>query len=87
MPDSSQRFLDYAPAPESTSILRLRDTYGLFIDGDFVAGSGKSFATISPATEKKLAISSADAKDVDRAVAAAQSLRPYLVHDERRRPR
>src|SRR3954471_11887501 len=67
------RFLDYAPAPESTSILHLKKSYGLFIDGDWVEGRGQSFATISPATEKKIAtIASASAKDVDVAVAAAR---------------
>ncbi|HWH27085.1 MAG TPA: aldehyde dehydrogenase family protein [Pseudolysinimonas sp.] len=66
-------FLDYAPAPESTSILRLRPSYGLFIDGDFSDGSGAEFTTISPATEQPIArIASADAGDVDRAVAAAR---------------
>ena len=29
----------YAPAPESRSILHLKPSYGLFIDGDWVAGS------------------------------------------------
>jgi len=73
MPASETRFLDYAPAPESTSILNLKDSYGLFIDGEFVTGNGKPFATISPATEKKIAeIAYADAQDVDRAVAAAR---------------
>jgi hypothetical protein len=28
---------EYAPAPESTDHVRLRDRYGLFIGGDFVA--------------------------------------------------
>src|SRR4051812_30920665 len=69
----TSRFLDYAPAPESTSILHLQKSYGLFIDGAFVKGHGASFATISPATEKKIAtIASASAKDVDVAVAAAR---------------
>ncbi|MCR6711628.1 MAG: aldehyde dehydrogenase family protein [Demequina sp.] len=73
MAPSKQRFLDYAPAPESSSILHLKDSYGLFIDGEFVDGSGKAFSTISPATEKKIAeIAYADPKDVDRAVAAAR---------------
>jgi len=73
MTATETRFLDYAPAPESASILNLRDSYGLFIDGDFVPGSGKPFAAISPATEKKIAeVAYADAQDVDRAVAAAR---------------
>ena len=29
MAPSKQRFLDYAPAPESSSILPLKDSYGL----------------------------------------------------------
>jgi aldehyde dehydrogenase (NAD+) len=67
-------FLDYAPAPESASILKLKSEYGLFIDGDFVDGNGTSFATINPATEEHLAtMQSADEADVDRAVRAARA--------------
>src|SRR5476651_947281 len=66
-------FLEYAPAPESTAILNLKDSYGLFIDGEFVPGHGTPFATISPATEKHIAtIANANAADVDTAVAAAR---------------
>jgi acyl-CoA reductase-like NAD-dependent aldehyde dehydrogenase len=66
-------FLEYAPAPESPAILHLKKDYGLFIDGDFVAGHGKPFATISPATEKHIAtIANANAGDVDTAVKAAR---------------
>jgi aldehyde dehydrogenase (NAD+) len=73
MTDISTRFLDYAPAPESTAILHLRQSYGLFIDGEFTDGHGAPFATISPATEAKIAdIASADAQDVDAAVSAAR---------------
>ena len=66
-------FLEYAPAPESQSILHLQKSYGLFIGGEFVKGHGTPFASISPATEEKIAeISTANAKDVDVAVAAAR---------------
>ena len=66
-------FLEYAPAPESTSILKLKSDYGLFIDGEFVEGTGTPFATISPATEKHIAtIAHASSADVDRAVASAR---------------
>ena len=69
----SMSFLDYAPAPESTAILNLRDSYGLFIDGEFVPGHGTPFATISPATEKHITlIANATAADVDTAVGAAR---------------
>lgn len=66
-------FLEYAPAPESTALLNLKDSYGLFIDGQFVDGSGDGFTTISPATEQRIAeIATASDADVDRAVAAAR---------------
>src|SRR5438477_3965169 len=47
----------------------------LFINGDFVdAKSGKTFATINPATEEKIAdVASAGAEDVDTAVKAARA--------------
>ena len=66
-------FLDYAPAPESTAILNLRSSYGLFIKGEFVDGHGAPFQTISPATEVPIAeIANANPADVDAAVAAAR---------------
>ena len=66
-------FRDYAPAPESTAILNLRPSYGLYIDGQWTDGRGGSMTTISPATEKSIAeISLADGSDIDRAVAAAR---------------
>jgi acyl-CoA reductase-like NAD-dependent aldehyde dehydrogenase len=66
-------FLEFAPAPESTSVLNLRPSYGLFINGEFVDGHGDSITTISPATEKPIAeIAHANAHDVDLAVAAAR---------------
>lgn len=66
-------FLEYAPAPESRAILNLKPEYGLFIDGEFRAGSGEPFATISPADESHIAtIASATEGDVDAAVAAAR---------------
>src|SRR5579875_1664134 len=63
---------EYAPAPEARSIVTLRDSYGLFIGGEFTAGSSV-FKTISPATEEVLAeVTHAGPEDVDRAVAAAR---------------
>ena len=67
-------FLEYAPAPESTSILKLQKSYGLFINGEWVDGGDTSYTTISPSTEKPIAeIAHASAKDVDRAVSAARA--------------
>jgi aldehyde dehydrogenase (NAD+) len=64
---------EYAPAPEATDHITLRDSYGLFIGGRFVEPhSKKRFATINPATEEVLAeVPEADAVDVDLAVKAA----------------
>jgi acyl-CoA reductase-like NAD-dependent aldehyde dehydrogenase len=63
----------YAPAPESRSIVDIKPSYGLFIDGDFVDGTGKPFKTISPSTEEVLAeIAEASDADVDLAVKAAR---------------
>ena len=64
---------EYAPAPESRSVVDLQPSYGLFVDGEFVDGGGSSFKTVNPATEEVLAeVAEADASDVDRAVAVAR---------------
>ncbi|MFC7502864.1 aldehyde dehydrogenase family protein [Nocardioides sp. CPCC 206347] len=64
---------EYAPAPESRSIVDIKASYGLFIDGEFVDGRGSSFKTINPATEETLAeIAEASDADVDLAVKAAR---------------
>jgi aldehyde dehydrogenase (NAD+) len=65
---------EYAPAPESRSIVDIRPSYGLFIGGEFVSGSGgERFKTVNPATEEVLAeVVEAGPSDVDAAVAAAR---------------
>ncbi|MEJ7630593.1 MAG: aldehyde dehydrogenase family protein, partial [Nocardioidaceae bacterium] len=64
---------DYAPAPESRSVVDLRSSYGLFIDGEFVEGHGRGFKSVSPASEEVLAeVSEASDADVDLAVRAAR---------------
>jgi aldehyde dehydrogenase (NAD+) len=65
---------EYAPAPESRSIVDIKPSYGLFVDGDFVdATEGTPFKTVNPATEEVLAeVVAAGPADVDRAVAAAR---------------
>ena len=64
---------EFDPAPE-TADPKLKARYDLFINGQFTtAKSGKTFATINPANEQKLAdIAQADASDVDAAYQAAQ---------------
>ena len=73
-------FLDYAPAPESQAILNLQSDYGLFIDGEFVAGRGTPFSTINPATEEPIeSIAMGGAEDVDAAVARPEAGRTLTV--------
>src|SRR5215468_3012292 len=66
---------EYAPAPESRSIVDIRSSYGLFINGSFVdAAGGGSRKTVNPATEEVLAeVAEAGESDVDSAVAAART--------------
>ncbi len=65
---------EYAPAPESRSIVDIRSSYGLFINGTFVdTSSGGSRKTVNPATEEVLAeVAEAGEADVDAAVGAAR---------------
>ncbi|MFI8243257.1 aldehyde dehydrogenase family protein [Streptomyces sp. NPDC085866] len=65
---------EYAPAPESRSVVDIAPSYGLFIDGEFTeAADGKVFKTVSPSTEEVLSeVAQAGEADVDRAVKAAR---------------
>jgi aldehyde dehydrogenase (NAD+) len=65
---------EYAPAPESREIVRLKDRYGLFVNGREVESSdGAWFTTVDPATEQPLAeVARATEVDVDRAIRAAR---------------
>ncbi|MFZ1879529.1 MAG: aldehyde dehydrogenase family protein [Gaiellaceae bacterium] len=62
----------YAPAPESTDIVRLRERYGLYIGGEWLDAK-EHFTTISPRDESPLAeVGQASVADVETAVAAAR---------------
>jgi len=64
---------EYAPAPESRDIARLRPSYQIFVNGRFRDGSGEAVKTINPADETPLAeIAEAGPSDVDDAVRAAE---------------
>src|SRR5258708_28236006 len=65
---------EYTPAPESRAIVSLRESYGLFIGGEFTPGmEGRTFKTISPATEEVLAeVTEAGTADMDPAVTYAR---------------
>ncbi|MFE2374888.1 aldehyde dehydrogenase family protein [Streptomyces sp. NPDC059398] len=65
---------EYAPAPESRSVVDIAPSYGLFIDGEFTeSADGKVFKTVSPSTEEVLSeVARAGTADVDRAVQAAR---------------
>jgi aldehyde dehydrogenase (NAD+) len=66
---------DYAPAPESPSIVDIQPSYGLFIGGEMVDPvDGTRFKTVNPATEEVLSeVVAAGPRDVDRAVDAARA--------------
>ncbi|HET6877106.1 MAG TPA: aldehyde dehydrogenase family protein [Jatrophihabitans sp.] len=64
---------DYAPAPESRDIARLRPSYQIFVGGEFRDGAGDSIKTINPADEEPLAeVAEAGPSDVEDAVRAAR---------------
>ncbi len=64
----------YDPAPESTSVVNLHASYGLFIDGEFTEPSShEHFVTLNPANEELLAtIAQSSEADIDRAVRSAR---------------
>src|SRR3984957_9909902 len=64
---------EYAPAPESRDIARLKSSYQIFVDGQFRDGAGPATKTINPADEQPLAeVAEAGPSDVDDAVIAAR---------------
>jgi aldehyde dehydrogenase (NAD+) len=64
---------DYAPAPESRDIARLKPSYQIFVNGEFRDGAGEAIKTINPADEEPLAeVAEAGPVDVDDAVRAAR---------------
>jgi aldehyde dehydrogenase (NAD+) len=69
---------DYAPAPESPDHIRLRDSYGLFIGGDFRDPiDGRRVATLNPATEEPVAeVAFAGEADISSAVESAREAQP-----------
>jgi len=69
----------YAPAPESTAIVDISSSYGIFVDGAFVEPvDAPRFKTVNPATEEVLSeVCQAGAPEVAAAVAAARR-----AHDE-----
>jgi aldehyde dehydrogenase (NAD+) len=62
----------YAPAPESTEIVELRERYGLYVGGEWL-DAREHYTTLSPRDESPLAeVAQASAGDVETAVAAAR---------------
>jgi len=71
----TRAFTQYAPAPESSKVVTLKEKYDHYINGEFVAPSSKTYMdSINPATGKVLAkVAVGNQKDVDLAVAAARA--------------
>ncbi|MDQ6658344.1 MAG: aldehyde dehydrogenase family protein [Actinomycetota bacterium] len=64
---------DYAPAPESAAVGRVKERYQMYVGGKFIDGSGEDLKTINPATEAALAVvSAASTTDVNTAIAVAR---------------
>src|SRR3984885_1801309 len=64
---------EYAPAPESREIARLKPSYQIFVNGEFRDGSSEPVKTINPADETPLAeVAEAGPTDVDDAIRAAR---------------
>src|ERR1051325_7455573 len=62
----------YAPAPESTEIVKLRERYGLYIGGEWIEPA-EHFTTIAPRDESPLAeVGQASPADVQNAVGTAR---------------
>ena len=66
--------IEYAPAPESRSVVDIAKVYGHFINGEFVEPvEGGNYVTINPATEAALStIAEGSDADIDAAVKAAR---------------
>src|SRR6476620_201319 len=69
---------DYAPAPESADHVRLRDSYDLFVGGEWIApDDGRRVPSINPATEEPVAdVAFGGERDIASAVAAARAAQP-----------
>src|SRR5699024_8742295 len=65
---------EYDEAPQSSDNAKIKNEYGLFIDGEFRNPTkGQQMPSINPATEEELSsIAIATQQDVDKAVKAAQ---------------
>lgn len=64
---------EYAPAPESRSIVDVKPSYGLFVNGEWVDGEVRN-KTVNPANEEVLAeVAWATESEVDNAVRAART--------------
>src|ERR1700722_16881099 len=64
---------EYAPAPESRDIARLRPSYQIFVNGEFRDGGSEPVKTTNPADETPLAeVAEAGPADVGDAIRAAR---------------
>ncbi|QGN35182.1 aldehyde dehydrogenase family protein [Microlunatus sp. Gsoil 973] len=71
--ESSSIDWEYAPAPESEAIGRVKDRYLPFIDGKFIEGGGDDLVTVNPGRDEPLStVSTVDEADLDNAVRAAR---------------
>jgi aldehyde dehydrogenase (NAD+) len=74
-PERTRLTWDYSPAPESADHVRLRESYGVFVGGEFAdPRSGKAAPTVNPATEESIAkVAIAGEEDIAHAIETARS--------------
>jgi len=87
MAKKTTKLFEYAPAPESRDIARLKPSYQIFVNGAFRDGSGEAVKTINPADETPLAeVAEAGPSDVEDAVRAARKAfdGPWSAESRRR---
>ncbi len=77
-PERTRLTWDYSPAPESADHVRLRDSYDLFVGGEWVApDDGHRVASINPASEEPIAdVAFGGERDIAAAVVAARAAQP-----------
>ena len=72
-PERTRLRWDYSPAPESADHVRLRESYGVFLDGEFKDAAGGA-PTVNPATEEPIAeVAVAGPQEIAHAVKSARA--------------
>ena len=80
--ESSSIDWEYAPAPESEAIGRVKDRYLPFIDGKFIEGGGDDLVTVNPGRDEPLSTVSTVDEVLSRALAGPLTPIDWPEEDE-----